>query len=617
MDESMRRKAGRRDLAEGLAEPTRSKPGGRALTDALRSASSTAGAHPCSRRLPPRRERGDEGLSASADAERMAREHRFAPCLLAPAADRDQPAVQLRSSETGRMDDPAVTRAHAAHGISGPAQPLPHLDAIQRSFGPSHDLSQVQAHVGGDAAEAAGAIGADAYAIGNHVAFAGTPRLHTAAHEAAHVVQQRAGVQLLGGVGEVGDAYEQHADAVAERVTRGESAEALLDSGPRGGATGDAVQRQAETRAPDVDGTIARNSRALGLPLPPVVVDHMMRGTEAIREFVVRHMAHGTQADGKTFFYRTRAAMAEGLVPHIARFGGVDAKGAPQSKTDADIRAEAKQTADTAVAVTMTPSDNTIHINIGDGDHMFRTILHEAVHAHTRTHADGLGFGLNEGVAEYISEMVLDNYGVPFKVYGPYRKDYEFVRYLARALGKDIVMQFAMESGRNVLKAEFDRYGAEPGKCWAKWENAVRTGDYPYARKILEEQVLPLRGQLRADDERAEQANDAFWREADDLESDLTRAYERSTWRSESAQPIETVVTSVTAAGNWTALGVPRGGRHGVREGWLMAFGPETELFPAEYLVSEVKNTSAKAIVPRPSDELAPLATHRVTLRKP
>jgi hypothetical protein len=51
------------------------------------------------------------------------------------------------------------------------------------------------------------------------------------------VIQQRGGVQLKGGVGQAGDAHEQHADAVADKVTRGESAEALLDGygGKRGG----------------------------------------------------------------------------------------------------------------------------------------------------------------------------------------------------------------------------------------------------------------------------------------------------------------------------------------------------------------------------------------------
>ncbi|HEU5056071.1 MAG TPA: T6SS effector amidase Tae4 family protein, partial [Kofleriaceae bacterium] len=72
------------------------------------------------------------------------------------------------------------------------------------------------------------------------------PDLHTAAHEAAHVVQQRAGVHLSGGVGAAGDSHERHADAVADRVVRGESAVDLLDQvAPRGAAgQGDAVQRQ-------------------------------------------------------------------------------------------------------------------------------------------------------------------------------------------------------------------------------------------------------------------------------------------------------------------------------------------------------------------------------------
>jgi hypothetical protein len=43
------------------------------------------------------------------------------------------------------------------------------------------------------------------------------------------VVQQRAGVHLAGGVGQEGDPYEQHADAVAQRVVAGQSAEDLLD----------------------------------------------------------------------------------------------------------------------------------------------------------------------------------------------------------------------------------------------------------------------------------------------------------------------------------------------------------------------------------------------------
>jgi hypothetical protein len=143
----------------------------------------------------------------------------------------------------GAATEEGDVHAIAERGLSGPAAPLPHLARIQASFG-RHDVSHVQAHVGGAAAEASAAMGAIAYATGDHIAFADSPDLHTAAHEAAHTVQQRGGVQLRGGVGAAGDDYERHADAVADRVVRGESAEVLLDGAAAGGATGAAVQRK-------------------------------------------------------------------------------------------------------------------------------------------------------------------------------------------------------------------------------------------------------------------------------------------------------------------------------------------------------------------------------------
>ncbi|MEZ4401210.1 MAG: DUF4157 domain-containing protein [Kofleriaceae bacterium] len=149
--------------------------------------------------------------------------------------------VQRRAA--GAVDDRAVP-ARAAGGLIGPVEALPHLHAIQASFGPAHDVSQIAAHVGGPATDAASAIGASAFATGNHVAFAAPPDLHTAAHEAAHVVQQRRGVSLYGGVGAVDDPYERHADAVADRVVAGQSAADLLGAGPRGADGPGAIQRK-------------------------------------------------------------------------------------------------------------------------------------------------------------------------------------------------------------------------------------------------------------------------------------------------------------------------------------------------------------------------------------
>jgi len=152
----------------------------------------------------------------------------------APTSDDAAPArVQRAPGKSSRAESRYGAGAGtdvqetATRGVSGGGESLPFMDVIQKSFG-NHDVSGVRAHTGAEASAANAQLGATAYAKGNDVAFGGAPDLHTAAHEAAHVVQQRAGVSLKGGVGESGDAYERHADAVADTVVRGGNAEALL-----------------------------------------------------------------------------------------------------------------------------------------------------------------------------------------------------------------------------------------------------------------------------------------------------------------------------------------------------------------------------------------------------
>jgi len=165
---------------------------------------------------------------------------------------------------TGAASDDHVHEA-AHRGVTGAGSALPHGDAIQRAFG-RHDVSSVKAHVGGEAATASRAIGAEAYATGNQVAFAAAPSLHTAAHEAAHVVQQRAGVHLKGGVGETGDQYERHANDVADAVVQGKSAETLLDQYATGSSSrATAVQRQEATSGPS---PIAATATSAPAPAP-------------------------------------------------------------------------------------------------------------------------------------------------------------------------------------------------------------------------------------------------------------------------------------------------------------------------------------------------------------
>jgi len=145
--------------------------------------------------------------------------------------------LQRRRAAGGPDASSAAALDAARAAVAGPGRPLPFHERIQAAFG-RHAVDGVRAHTDTRARDASRAIGASAYATGDAVAFDGAPDLFTAAHEAAHIVQQRGGLTFVGGVGRAGDRYEQHADAVAHAVVRGQSAEALLDRFAPRGATG-------------------------------------------------------------------------------------------------------------------------------------------------------------------------------------------------------------------------------------------------------------------------------------------------------------------------------------------------------------------------------------------
>lgn len=159
-------------------------------------------------------------------------------------------ALPRAGAPSGRDLESGRPQAIAAHGVSGAGSAFPFGERIQASAG-RHDVGSVSAHVGGAAGRASAALGAEAYTTGHRVAFASAPSLHTAAHEFAHVVQQRAGVALEGGMGEEGDVYERHADEVAHAVVAGRSAEPLLDRCPpaSGPPAQGALQRQTSGEA--------------------------------------------------------------------------------------------------------------------------------------------------------------------------------------------------------------------------------------------------------------------------------------------------------------------------------------------------------------------------------
>jgi len=174
------------DAAYSKAGPASTTPGKRTLTEQLSPAPGPRpGPHPI------------DLLRHGPDGPPTAVQHKVDPgygdIVTAAAA----PVQRAAGASTGH-DDGAVQEL-AAQGVAGGDEPMPHGGTIQQAFG-RHDISGVQAHVGGAAETASRGIGARAYATGNHVAFATAPSLHTAAHEAAHTVQQRGGVQLAGGI---------------------------------------------------------------------------------------------------------------------------------------------------------------------------------------------------------------------------------------------------------------------------------------------------------------------------------------------------------------------------------------------------------------------------------
>ena len=115
--------------------------------------------------------------------------------------------------------------------LRSPGQPL---DAATRAYMEprfGHDFSKVRVHADTRAAAAASSVDARAFTsnqrivfgIGEYAPQAQSGRL-LLAHELAHVVQQRTGVQLKDGVGQAGDPYERHADSIANLVVQGRTA---------------------------------------------------------------------------------------------------------------------------------------------------------------------------------------------------------------------------------------------------------------------------------------------------------------------------------------------------------------------------------------------------------
>jgi hypothetical protein len=194
-------------------------------------------------------------------AEPSARDDELVDSVLpeeAPNLKDTEPVEPIQRKEAPQQDALShLIRQEAQHGVRTPSSGLPYAQQVQKAFG-RHDVSHIQAHLGEKASASALAMNAAAYATGNHVVFAGEPDLHTVAHEAAHIVQQQGGVQLAGGTGKIGDVYEQHADAVANQVVAGQTAEALLDQFAGDQTRAPSQEIQSSPSAPEAGGVVQR-----------------------------------------------------------------------------------------------------------------------------------------------------------------------------------------------------------------------------------------------------------------------------------------------------------------------------------------------------------------------
>ncbi len=191
------------------------------MSDATRT---TASAAPAPRE--PARSSAVEGAPAAAGLSNFAlqQQSRAGVSLASiPGAPLDNRSMQ----SLARGNAPAASFASVKPAVSSASQPLPHYDRIQAAFG-RHDVSGVRTITGGPARGANAALGARAFTAGDKIGFRDAPDVWLAAHESAHVVQQRDGASTPGG--DHGDPWERHADRVADEVVAGRSAEPLLDA---------------------------------------------------------------------------------------------------------------------------------------------------------------------------------------------------------------------------------------------------------------------------------------------------------------------------------------------------------------------------------------------------
>src|SRR5258708_3624431 len=193
-------------------------------------------------------------------------------------AARPQPSgiVQRRARDDNGVAAEAGDAVASASTSSGAPLPTTLMRKFEESLGA--DLSGVRVHTGEASADAASAVGAKAYTVGQDIHFgaghfdpASPAGEHLLAHEVAHTVQQTGAVQFKLEVSAPGDALEVEADRAADAMVSGAEAsvtsasglarKVMLDAEPKGLATSDFSLRD---RVVCVQGRVEATQSLLG-----------------------------------------------------------------------------------------------------------------------------------------------------------------------------------------------------------------------------------------------------------------------------------------------------------------------------------------------------------------
>ena len=156
------------------------------------------------------------------------------PLLKASAGSPDLGTAAAQGQSSELLGQAPTADGVAQAGVSGAAGALPHQAQMQSAFGASFE--NVQAHSGPKAAEACDALGAEAYAMGNAVAFRDpNPSASLVAHELTHTLQTGGAgeqVQRKGSGNADTGALEAQADRIGDQVASGQTvSEPILRGG--------------------------------------------------------------------------------------------------------------------------------------------------------------------------------------------------------------------------------------------------------------------------------------------------------------------------------------------------------------------------------------------------